>query len=153
MSPSPFYASILCSYADVHAQACSLACSHTSFPSVRYQPSICTCIHTLSQVPIEVCEQRDPKGLYKKARAGLIKGFTGEASQVNISRSCHFHPFIVFIFHRHFLGHVSTLFCASTLIFSLAPYCSCQHRQDTPLVSLTCIGTVPFLIPKSRIIG
>jgi adenylylsulfate kinase len=26
---------------------------------------------------IEVCEQRDPKGLYKKARAGEIKGFTG----------------------------------------------------------------------------
>jgi adenylylsulfate kinase len=27
--------------------------------------------------PIAVCEQRDPKGLYKKARAGEIKGFTG----------------------------------------------------------------------------
>lgn len=27
--------------------------------------------------PLEVCEQRDPKGLYKKARAGEIKGFTG----------------------------------------------------------------------------
>ena len=27
--------------------------------------------------PIEVCEQRDVKGLYKKARAGEIKGFTG----------------------------------------------------------------------------
>jgi len=27
--------------------------------------------------PIEVCEQRDVKGLYKKARGGLIKGFTG----------------------------------------------------------------------------
>ena len=27
--------------------------------------------------PIETCEQRDPKGLYKKARAGLLKGFTG----------------------------------------------------------------------------
>ncbi len=27
--------------------------------------------------PIEVCEARDPKGLYKKARAGDIKGFTG----------------------------------------------------------------------------
>jgi adenylylsulfate kinase len=26
---------------------------------------------------VEVCETRDPKGLYKKARAGLIKGFTG----------------------------------------------------------------------------
>ena len=27
--------------------------------------------------PIEVCEQRDVKGLYKKARKGEIKGFTG----------------------------------------------------------------------------
>jgi adenylylsulfate kinase len=27
--------------------------------------------------PIDVCEQRDPKGLYKKARAGELKGFTG----------------------------------------------------------------------------
>ncbi len=27
--------------------------------------------------PVEVCEQRDPKGQYEKARKGLIKGFTG----------------------------------------------------------------------------
>ncbi|MEK6799590.1 MAG: adenylyl-sulfate kinase [Planctomycetota bacterium] len=27
--------------------------------------------------PIGVCEERDPKGLYKKARAGELKGFTG----------------------------------------------------------------------------
>ena len=27
--------------------------------------------------PVEVCEARDRKGLYAKARAGLIKGFTG----------------------------------------------------------------------------
>ena len=27
--------------------------------------------------PLQVCEQRDPKGLYKKARRGEIKGFTG----------------------------------------------------------------------------
>lgn len=31
--------------------------------------------------PLEVCEQRDVKGLYKKARAGIIKGFTGIDSQ------------------------------------------------------------------------
>jgi adenylylsulfate kinase len=29
------------------------------------------------KAPLEVCEKRDPKGLYKKARAGEIKGFTG----------------------------------------------------------------------------
>lgn len=28
-------------------------------------------------IPIEVAEQRDPKGLYKKAREGIIKDFTG----------------------------------------------------------------------------
>ncbi|KAJ5140155.1 adenylyl-sulfate kinase [Penicillium atrosanguineum] len=28
-------------------------------------------------VPVEVAEQRDPKGLYKKAREGVIKEFTG----------------------------------------------------------------------------
>lgn len=26
---------------------------------------------------LETCEERDPKGLYKKARLGEIKGFTG----------------------------------------------------------------------------
>jgi len=27
--------------------------------------------------PLEICEARDPKGLYKKARQGIIKNFTG----------------------------------------------------------------------------
>ena len=27
--------------------------------------------------PVEVCMNRDPKGLYKKAKAGIIKGYTG----------------------------------------------------------------------------
>jgi len=27
--------------------------------------------------PLEECERRDPKGLYKKARAGMLKNFTG----------------------------------------------------------------------------
>ena len=30
--------------------------------------------------PLEVCEERDVKGLYKKARKGLIKDFTGIGS-------------------------------------------------------------------------
>jgi len=34
-------------------------------------------IEVYAKVPIEVAEQRDPKGLYKKARAGEIKEFTG----------------------------------------------------------------------------
>ncbi len=31
--------------------------------------------------PIEICESRDPKGLYKKARQGEIKNFTGIDSE------------------------------------------------------------------------
>jgi adenylylsulfate kinase len=34
--------------------------------------------------PLEVCEQRDVKGLYKKARAGEIKTFTGISSPFEI---------------------------------------------------------------------
>jgi len=34
-------------------------------------------LEVFMKIPIEVCEQRDPKGLYKAARAGKIKGFTG----------------------------------------------------------------------------
>jgi adenylylsulfate kinase len=34
-------------------------------------------IEVFANTPIETCEQRDPKGLYKKARAGQLKGFTG----------------------------------------------------------------------------
>ena len=34
--------------------------------------------------PIEICEKRDVKGLYKKARAGKIKGFTGIDSPYEI---------------------------------------------------------------------
>lgn len=34
-------------------------------------------VEVFMKIPIEVCEQRDPKGLYKAARAGKIKGFTG----------------------------------------------------------------------------
>jgi sulfate adenylyltransferase len=34
-------------------------------------------LETWVSTPIEVCESRDRKGLYAKARAGLLKGFTG----------------------------------------------------------------------------
>ncbi|WYZ34377.1 hypothetical protein EsH8_I_000653 [Colletotrichum jinshuiense] len=34
-------------------------------------------VEVFVDVPLEVAEQRDPKGLYKKARAGDIKDFTG----------------------------------------------------------------------------
>jgi adenylylsulfate kinase len=34
-------------------------------------------VEVFMDTPIEVCEERDPKGLYKKARAGEVKQFTG----------------------------------------------------------------------------
>ena len=34
-------------------------------------------IEVFVDTPLEVCESRDPKGLYKKARTGEIKDFTG----------------------------------------------------------------------------
>nr|WP_246590109.1 adenylyl-sulfate kinase [Marinobacterium ramblicola] len=34
-------------------------------------------IEVYVETPLEVCEQRDPKGLYQKARSGVIKDFTG----------------------------------------------------------------------------
>jgi adenylylsulfate kinase len=34
-------------------------------------------IEVFVDTPVELCEERDPKGLYKKARAGQIPNFTG----------------------------------------------------------------------------
>ncbi|CAR22558.1 adenylyl-sulfate kinase [Lachancea thermotolerans CBS 6340] len=34
-------------------------------------------VEVFVDVPLDVAEQRDPKGLYKKAREGIIKDFTG----------------------------------------------------------------------------
>jgi sulfate adenylyltransferase len=34
-------------------------------------------IEVFVDAPIEVCEERDVKGMYKKAKEGIIKGFTG----------------------------------------------------------------------------
>ncbi len=34
-------------------------------------------VEVYMKIPLSVCEERDPKGLYKAARAGKIKGFTG----------------------------------------------------------------------------
>jgi adenylylsulfate kinase-like enzyme len=41
--------------------------------------------------PIEVCRARDPKGLYKKADAGLIAHFTGISSPYEAPEAPEFH--------------------------------------------------------------
>jgi adenylylsulfate kinase len=41
-------------------------------------------IEVFAEAPLEVCEQRDVKGIYKKARNGEIKNFTGIDSPYEI---------------------------------------------------------------------
>lgn len=41
-------------------------------------------IEIFVDTPIEVCMARDPKGLYKKARAGEIRNFTGVDSPYEV---------------------------------------------------------------------
>ncbi len=41
-------------------------------------------VEVFIDAPLSVCEQRDPKGLYKKARAGEIKDFTGIDSPYDV---------------------------------------------------------------------
>lgn len=59
---------VLCSFVspthEIRAQARSII-GHNDF------------VEVFIDTPLDVCENRDVKGLYKKARAGEIKGFTG----------------------------------------------------------------------------
>lgn len=48
-------------------------------------------IEVYIDVPIEVAEQRDPKGLYKKAREGIIKEFTGISAPYEAPESPEIH--------------------------------------------------------------
>ena len=48
-------------------------------------------IEVFVDTPLEVCEQRDPKGLYKKARAGGIQNFTGLDSPYETPESPEIH--------------------------------------------------------------
>ncbi|MEL7088260.1 MAG: adenylyl-sulfate kinase [Planctomycetota bacterium] len=41
-------------------------------------------VEVFVDTPLEVCEARDPKGLYKKARAGELKNFTGIDSDYEV---------------------------------------------------------------------
>jgi adenylylsulfate kinase len=48
-------------------------------------------IEVYVDVPVEVAEQRDPKGLYKKAREGLIKEFTGISAPYEAPENAEIH--------------------------------------------------------------
>ena len=41
-------------------------------------------VEVFVDTPLEICEARDPKGLYRKARAGLISHFTGIDSNYEV---------------------------------------------------------------------
>jgi sulfate adenylyltransferase len=56
---------LIAPYAQARAQARELVENHGSFIEIHVS------------TPLEVCEKRDVKGLYEKARKGIIKGFTG----------------------------------------------------------------------------
>ena len=44
-------------------------------------------IEIFMSTPLEVCESRDAKGLYQKARAGVIKNFTGISAPFEIPKN------------------------------------------------------------------
>lgn len=50
-------------------------------------------IEVFIDTPLEICEQRDPKGLYKKARAGEIADFTGISSPYESPKNPEIHLF------------------------------------------------------------
>jgi adenylylsulfate kinase-like enzyme len=48
-------------------------------------------IEVFVDIPVEIAEQRDPKGLYKKARAGEIKEFTGISAPYEAPENAEIH--------------------------------------------------------------
>jgi adenylylsulfate kinase len=50
-------------------------------------------VEVFVDAPLAVCEQRDPKGLYRRARAGELRGFTGidDPYEVPLSPDAHCH--------------------------------------------------------------
>jgi adenylylsulfate kinase len=69
--------------ADLFAQAAVITLAAFVSPyrrdrdAIRAQLAPGDFVEVFVKAPLAVCEQRDPKGLYKKARAGELKGFTG----------------------------------------------------------------------------
>jgi adenylylsulfate kinase len=53
-------------------------------------------IEIFVDAPLEVCEQRDVKGLYKKARAGEVKNFTGIDSPYEVPEN----PDVTILTHK-----------------------------------------------------
>ena len=62
-------------YAETRARVRNMVSAHGAFFEVYVS------------TPLEVCEARDRKGLYARARAGLVKGFTGISDPYEAPRS------------------------------------------------------------------
>ena len=63
-------AGLVCVVAFISLYRADRARARSLLPAGRF-------IEVYLSTPLEVCERRDPKGLYAKARAGLVKDFTG----------------------------------------------------------------------------
>ena len=48
-------------------------------------------VEVFVDTPLELCEQRDPKGLYRKARSGEIRNFTGIDSPYEVPEAPELH--------------------------------------------------------------
>lgn len=48
-------------------------------------------VEVFIDTPLEICEQRDPKGLYRRARKGLIPHFTGISSPYEVPENPEIH--------------------------------------------------------------
>lgn len=74
--------------------------------------------------PLEVCEQRDPKGLYRKARRGDIAQFTGVSAAYEVPES----PTLVLQTHKYSVSD-----CLEQLLSMLMPAlnpCSMNAQAD-----------------------
>jgi len=63
---------------------------HAKKPEGSTDPEI-PFIEVYVDIPVEVAEQRDPKGLYKKARAGVIPNFTGISAPYEAPENAEIH--------------------------------------------------------------
>jgi adenylylsulfate kinase len=70
--------------------------------------------------PLEVCEQRDIKGLYAKARRGEIKNFTGISAPFEAPE----HPAVSIDTSRAPLGE-----CVAELLEALEPFITCNQNK------------------------
>lgn len=63
-------AGLVCIVALISPYQCDRARARAAAPAGRF-------IEVFVNAPVEICERRDPKGLYARARAGKLKDFTG----------------------------------------------------------------------------